>query len=278
MIDMHVHLVHPQTPGVLTVPEVILRSPSEVASAFREEMREAGVTVALGMGHLNGSPDDPLGIESTLSIAELLPGIHPIGIADPNRTDAAHLDQVERQLQSGKVKALKAYLGYTHFGPDSRNYYPYYELAARYNTPFIFHTGDNYSEAAKVKFAHPLLVDEVAVDFRKVQFVMAHLGNPWFTDAAEVLYKNPNVWADLSGILIGDDENFRAMRTRGVVERVAGRIRDALEFADCPERVLYGSDWPLSRLVTYREFIASVVPEEHHFAIFEENAKRLFRL
>jgi predicted TIM-barrel fold metal-dependent hydrolase len=278
MIDMHVHLVHPQIPGVLTVPDVILGRPEEVAAWFRQEVHEAGVTHALGMGHLNGSPDDPLGIRSTLTIAELVPGVHPIGIADPTRTDADHLGRVEKQLQSGKVKALKAYLGYTHFGPDSRNYYPYYELAAHYGTPFIFHTGDNYSTAAKVKFAHPLLVDEVAVDFRGVQFVMAHLGNPWFTDAAEVLYKNPNVWADLSGILIGDDDCFRAIRERGAMGRVAGRIRDALEFADCPDRVLYGSDWPLARLTTYRDFIRDVVPKEHHQAVFEDNARRLFRL
>ena len=31
------------------------------------------------------------------------------------------------------------------------------------------------------------------------RFVLAHVGNPWFRESAEVIYKNMNVWADLSG-------------------------------------------------------------------------------
>ena len=88
------------------------------------------------------------------------------------------------EIRNGRVKAIKAYLGYLHHGPESPGYVPYYELAATYYLPFIFHTGDTYSTTAKVKFAHPLLVDEVAVDHRGVNFVMAHFGNPWVVDAA----------------------------------------------------------------------------------------------
>jgi uncharacterized protein len=32
-----------------------------------------------------------------------------------------------------------------------------------------------------------------------VNFVICHLGNPWVTDAMEVIYKNPNVVGDISG-------------------------------------------------------------------------------
>ena len=45
--------------------------------------------------------------------------------------------------------------------------------------PVFFHTGDTYSPEAKLKFAHPLGVDEVAVDHPDVKFVLCHLGNPW---------------------------------------------------------------------------------------------------
>ena len=42
---------------------------------------------------------------------------------------------------------------------------PYGRLAAKYDIPVIFHTGDTYSQSAKVKYAHPLFIDDVAVDF-----------------------------------------------------------------------------------------------------------------
>jgi predicted TIM-barrel fold metal-dependent hydrolase len=43
-------------------------------------------------------------------------------------------------------------------------YEPAYQLAQKYDVPVIFHTGDTYSVKAKLKYADPLTIDEVAVD------------------------------------------------------------------------------------------------------------------
>jgi predicted TIM-barrel fold metal-dependent hydrolase len=278
VIDMHIHAVNPRLPGARHLPKLLDGPPAEVAAALRQEMHESGAEVLLGMGHLSGSADDPLGIASTLRIAEFLPALHAIGVADPSRTDMDHLQRVERQLQSGNVKALKGYLGYLYHGPDSPAYVPYYELAAHYQVPFIFHTGDNYSDVAKVKYAHPLLVDEVAVDHRRVHFVMAHFGNPWIADAAEVLYKNANVWADLSGILVGSEADFAQWAERGVLRRTVERIKQGIEFTEQPGKFLYGTDWPLAPMRVYRDFVGQMFPDEFHQAVFHDNAKALFKL
>jgi uncharacterized protein len=276
MIDMHVHAVSPQLPGCKPVSELLHGPPGPVADALRAEMEAAGVTRLLGMGHLGGAEDDALGIDSTLAVAELLPALAPIGVADPARTDADHLQRVEAQLQLGRVKALKAYLGYVYYAPDHPNYVPYYELAARYNVPVIFHTGDTYSESAKVRYAHPLPVDDVAVDHRGVRFVMAHFGNPWLTDAAEVVYKNDNVWADLSGLLVGDSAYFAELRDCGALRKVAERVAAALEYTERYDRFVYGSDWPLAPMAEYRDLVRRIVPPAHHEAVFEANARELF--
>src|SRR5439155_23897624 len=139
--------------------------------------------------------------------------------------------RAEAQIRGGRVVALKGYLGYVHHFPSDPGYVPYFELAAKYKLPVFFHTGDTYSPYAKLKFAHPLTVDEVAVDFPKVNFVLCHVGNPWTVDAAEVVYKNMNVWADLSGLLVGEDADFsdgdRADGRRDAVERVRQAFRYA---------------------------------------------------
>jgi predicted TIM-barrel fold metal-dependent hydrolase len=278
VIDMHIHAVNPRLPGVKTLPALLDGPSGPIATTLQEHMRESGTEVLLGMGHLSGSADDPLGIASTLEVADLLPGLHAIGVADPTRTDSGHMQSVERQIRTGKVKALKGYLGYLHHGPDSLGYVPYYELAAAHQLPFIFHTGDNYSTTAKVKFAHPLLVDEVAVDHRGVNFVMAHFGNPWIVDAAEVLYKNDNVWADLSGLLVGDEASFLAWERSGMLGRVVERLGEAITFTGKPDRFLYGTDWPLAPMRFYRDFVGRMFAVEHHPAVFRENAAMLFRL
>jgi predicted TIM-barrel fold metal-dependent hydrolase len=142
--------------------------------------------------------------------------------------------------------------------------------------PFFFHTGDTYSPYAKLKFAHPLTVDEVAVDFPKVNFVLCHLGNPWTVDAAEVVYKNMNVWTDLSGLLVGAEEDFRDANRADARRDAIERIRLAFRYAERPNRFLYGSDWPLAPTPAYVGFIREAIPGDFHEMVFRENARTLF--
>jgi predicted TIM-barrel fold metal-dependent hydrolase len=151
-------------------------------------------------------------------------------------------------------------------------------LAERFHLPFVFHTGDTYSPRAKLRFAHPLLVDEVAVDHPGVRFVLAHLGNPWLTEAAEVVYKNINVWADLSGLAVGDEQAFTAEERRETLQEVVEAVRRAFRYAERPNRFVYGSDWPLAPMAAYRRFLSSAIPELHHPQVFRDNARALFQL
>jgi predicted TIM-barrel fold metal-dependent hydrolase len=278
MIDMHIHAVHPNLPGVKPLTDLYGGPVENLVEALREEMRLSGTTVLLGMGHLGGAADDPLGVTSTWRIAELLPALRAIGIADPTRTDTDHLQRVEAQLRSARIVALKGYLGYVHHGPDSPGYRPYFELAARYDVPFIFHTGDNWSRQAKVKYAHPLLIDEVAVDNPNVKIVMAHFGNPWCLDAAEVIFKNDNVWADVCAILVGNAADFARLTASGFLARTVERLRHAIEYTNRPDRFLYGTDWPLAPMNVYLSFVRQLFDERDHQPVFEENAKALFKL
>ena len=67
-----------------------------------------------------------------------------------------------------------------------------------------------------MKYSHPLTVDEAAVAFPDVTFVIAHCGCPWFADAAEVACKNANVCIDLSGLVEGNPKPLMLLeRQRG---------------------------------------------------------------
>lgn len=278
LIDAHMHVVPPDLPGLHGFPAALDGAEEAVAAAVRAGMAASGTAQALAMGTLSDDPADPLGVAKTLRIADRVPGLHAIGVADPRCGDPEHLDRVERQLQAGRVKGLKAYLGYLHHGPASPGYAPYYRLAARHQIPVIFHAGDTYAASAKLKYAHPLLVDEVAVDYPETSFVIAHCGCPWFLDAAEVVYKNANVWADLSGIFVGDEAAFAALAERGRSRRTVERLREALEYAERPDRFLYGSDWPLAPMAAYRAFLAPLLDDPAWRGLRAANARALFRL
>src|SRR5262249_45525363 len=138
MIDTHIHVVPPNLPGVGPLSPLLEGPPEALAAALTQQLQSAGVTQALAMGSLSASADDPLGVAATLQLARRVPGLHAVGVADPTRTDAEHLNGVAAVLASRRVKALKAYLGYLHFPPDHPGYTPYYELAQRHGLPVVF--------------------------------------------------------------------------------------------------------------------------------------------
>jgi predicted TIM-barrel fold metal-dependent hydrolase len=278
MIDMHIHVVPPNLPGAGSLGPVLQESPDVVADVLRRGMYEADVSVVLAMGCLDGGPTDPLGLAGTLEVGKRVPGLYAIGAADPRRTEPEHLRAVEGALATGRVRALKGYLGYLHYGPEHAGYRPYYELAERHRLPFVFHTGDTFSPRAKLRFAHPLGVDEVAVDHPRVNFVLAHVGNPWLIDAAEVVYKNVNVWVDVSGLAVGDAGSFTAPERQEALQETLEGVRRAFRYAERPNRFLYGSDWPLAPMALYRSWVAGAIPEMYHTQVFEDNARVLFRV
>ena len=278
MIDTHIHVAPPRLPGVGTLNPILEEPVTLRIEALRREMQTAAVRQVLAMGCWNTPADDPLGVAVILQVARTLPGVHAVGLADPGRTDPEHLGLAEAVLASKQVCALKGYLGYLPYGPDHAGYQPYYELAARHGLPFIFHTGDTYSPRARLRYAHPLLVDDVAVDHPNVRFVLAHLGNPWLTDAAEVIYKNVNVWADLSGLAVGDGLSFNTEERQEMLQDTATAVRRAFQYAERPNRFLFASDWPLAPMSAYAQFLRRAIPDLYHQQVFEDNARTLFRI
>jgi predicted TIM-barrel fold metal-dependent hydrolase len=289
LIDTHIHVVPSGIPGVKPKPkdvEKLYKGPlSEMAARLKVEMHLAKFKVAFGMGSLEGPKSDPLGIAGTLALSKSVPGLKAVGVADPRHTEPEHLKAVEAQIECHreKIVALKAYLGYLHFGPEHPNYVPYYKLAAKYQLPVIVHTGDNWSTTAKVKYAHPLRMDEVAVDHADVQFVLAHFGNPWLIDAGEVVFKNPNIWADLSGLFVGGDEEIQGLLDAAKMPDSApglavSDLKKAIGYVGDYKKFLYGSDWPLAPMGSYRRLIESLIPKEHHQEVFRTNAEYVFRI
>lgn len=194
-----------------------------------------------------------------------------IGINTNLKITKQEIKQVEDALRIGIAKAIKIYLGYTYFYAYDKVYTPFYKLAEKYNCPVIFHTGDTFGEKALLKYAHPLTIDEVAVKFPKVNFVIAHLGNPWIIDAAEVIYKNPNVYADLSGFAIGKVD-------KAYEREITKKIRYALNYVGDPKKFVYGSDWPLISMTSYIKMMKKIIPFKLHKDIFYNNALELFNL
>ncbi|HET9481663.1 MAG TPA: amidohydrolase family protein [Candidatus Polarisedimenticolia bacterium] len=234
-------------------------------------MNRAGVDHALVLSSYKVSPHRP----STRQVVEAVAGYPQIsvvaGISYLNYRQS-DLRELSEYLQDGLVKGLKLYPGYEPFYPSDPRVRVVYELAMEYSVPVMIHAGDTYSPTAKLKYAHPLQIDEVAVDFPHLNIIICHLGNPWFRDCIEVVYKNANVFADLSGLVLG---NFSSAFERYLKKQ----IDEILLYAGEPSWLLFGSDWPLCDMADYVNFIRKMrLPVEDKEKILWMNSARLFKL
>jgi Predicted metal-dependent hydrolase of the TIM-barrel fold len=90
--------------------------------------------------------------------------------------------------------------------PDDERLYPVYEALSDVNGVVVIHTGTSGIGAGlkggggfRLDFSRPIYVDNVAASFPDVNFVLAHFGWPWSTEAIAIALQKANVYLELSG-------------------------------------------------------------------------------
>lgn len=239
------------------------------------EMKMSRVDRALILpGYRRDEKNDPA-TATALKLTAGLQNVSVVGSIDVLDHDRRDLEELDRWMAEGRIVGIKLYPGYQHFYPDQDICGPIYRLCLKHDLPVIFHSGDTLSNGenkAKVKYSHPLHIDSVATEHPDLKIVIAHAGNPWFIDSAEVLYKNDNVYADLSGLVVREPLNSPYGR---LMKR---RLRELMDYSS-PRKLLFGTDWPLSDMKPYIKFVRDLglgrADSDH---VFYKNAVRLFGL
>ncbi len=225
---------------------------------------------------LHEAPSVRDGLAEARAIAAESDGrLHPVTTVDPTRGEEEVRAALALWETAPDLAGIKLYPGYQAFYPHDRRLDPVYEYAHRRNLPVLVHQGDTLEGRGLVKYARPLELDEVAGRFRDLRFVLCHLGNPWVNEGAEMVYKNENVYADTSGLLAHPSVPY--------FERMVRQARDvvysAIVTVGRPDRILYGSDWPLEELAVAIEVVDQLdLPAPDREAILGGNARRLFGL
>lgn len=239
------------------------------------EMDGAGIRHALFLAS-RLAPDPESAVGETLAAHRESGGrLLPTGTVDPS---AGGL-QVERAIAAWQaadppIHAIKLYPGYRPYGIAEERVRPVLRWAEAHRVPVVVHQGDTSDPDGLIRYARPIDLDEVAVAHRGLRFVLCHLGNPWVEEAAEVVYKNPNVWADVSGLL----SPIVAMPARRK-SRMARRVGQALATVGDSGKLLFGSGWPVCSIAEARSLLDDLAldPAERE-AILGANAHRVFRI
>ncbi|MBU0526925.1 amidohydrolase family protein [Candidatus Micrarchaeota archaeon] len=267
IIDTHLHVTQTTGPVLDSSKEVgITPTIENLKLEMKKHNLVAGVLISSG-----DDPDLSRDIELLKKISLENENIKCIFGINPIKVRPKHFQMLEQEMKRGLINGIKIFPSYFPTYPNDKKYHKFYKLCLNYEVPVIVHTGaviKSHEEKIYQKYAHPIHVDDLAVDFPKLKILMAHAGYPWLIDAAQIAYKNENVALDFSGLREGpirnDDELDRHW------------MRWVLDYLDNGEKVMYGSDWPLVRMNEYISWLSKMVPKKLHKKFFYKNAEQFF--
>jgi predicted TIM-barrel fold metal-dependent hydrolase len=278
-IDVHVHAEvsadgHPSLPPHLSEGAAAYfgadrRMPTvpEIAAYYRER-RIAAVVFTVDAEAATGHPAIS-NEEIATACAEHADVLIPFASIDPAKGEPG-AREARRLVAEFGVRGFKFHPSLQAFAPNDRAAFPLYAVIEELGVPAIFHTGQTGIGARvrggggiRLKYANPIYLDDVAVDFPDLRIVMAHPSFPWQDEALAVATHKPNVYIDLSG---WSPKYFPPQ-----LVRYANTL--------LKEKVLFGSDYPLITPDRWlADFEALDIKPEVRPRILKENAVTLLGL
>jgi uncharacterized protein len=240
----------------------------ELADYYRQRNMAC---VAFTIDSVSATGEDP--VPGNIEIAELAAEhsdvVIPFASVDPAR-GAAGVRLARRLADDFGVRGFKFHPSVQGFYPNDRMAYPLYELIASRGLAALFHTGQTGAGAGtpggggiRLKYANPLHIDDVAVDFPDLDIILAHPSFPWQDEALSVATHKPRVYIDLSG--------WSPKYFPPLLVRYANTL--------LREKVLFGSDFPAITPDRWiKDFEKLDIKPEVRPLIMKENAARLLRL
>src|SRR3989344_1152117 len=274
IIDAHTHI------GRLPDSVFAKMTYDKILNCLLKEMKTARVAKSMVLADLQTYPQNAIFSPKTellLGLFKNIKNLHAIGTIDILDYKSKEPSYLEDLFKKRKIFGIKLYPAYKYFYPNDKICFPVYRLCQKYGLPVILHMGDTLTvpgrPPAKIKYSHHIHIDDVAADFPDLKIIIAHMGNPWLIDCAEVLYKNENVYADISGLVIKDadlNSPYGALMKK--------RIQELFIYSS-PRKLLYGTDWPLASMKTYIKFTKNLgIPKKDLDYVFYKNALELFKI
>jgi predicted TIM-barrel fold metal-dependent hydrolase len=271
IVDAHIHLSERRDDALVRFAE--MNSLKYTLDGLLESMKEYNV----GHGLLLSPPlksGIPLPNEKVIGICRRSEGLlSPVVTVEPS---AEEVKAAIRLAESNRkeVKAFKVRLGYVKAAAASPLFEALYDYAESEGLPVMFHTGDTVTSTGDLVKSHPLTLDALANSREELTMVLCHFGNPWFEDVAELIYKHPKVYADISGLTTGG-----GAYPGKFTDWLARKISEAIYFAGGPEKIIFGTDYPITAYSDALDLVRRLdVDEGDREMILWRNAETVFGL
>lgn len=96
---------------------------------------------------------------------------------DPHEPD--FMEELERAYFDLGLKGIKLSPIYQGFHPTYERAMRIYSFAEEHGLPILMHQGATFPREAPLKYAHPEMLEDIAIVFPELRMIIAHLGHPW---------------------------------------------------------------------------------------------------
>lgn len=175
-----------------------------------------------------------------------------------NKNFQSDLSEIEDLIIKKRIIALKLYPGYEYFYVNDERCNDVYSLCNKYKIPVMFHCGDTWSryKNAIIHYTNPMFIEEIAVKYPNLKILICHIGNPcWIDETKELIYKNKNVYTDISGILSGNNNWYIESYTENIMKK----LHDMIAYVGGAHKILFGSDFDIFKQSDYINFINAFI-------------------
>jgi predicted TIM-barrel fold metal-dependent hydrolase len=193
----------------------------------------------------------------------------PFGGIDPRRVSNVG-EEMDHLLGDLGLRGIKLHPPHQFFrandyrnGEALRGLATVYEKCIAHKVPVMVHTGTSVFPRARNKYADPMDLDDVIVDFPDLNIIIAHGGRPLYMDETFFLLRRSlNVFVDISSV-----PPKKLLDYFPWIDRVA-------------DQAMFGSDWPGPGVkdlsANIEDFYALSLPEDVKRKILRDTALKIF--
>lgn len=138
---------------------------------------------------------------------------------------------LERAVELGLVGVVVSPAA-AGFHPTDTRAMALFEACQDKQLPVLFESGVMLARNARMEFARPVLLDEVARELPNLRIVLGSCGDPWVDEGVTLMAKHPKVYASIAGLVGRPWKLFNALLT-------AHQLGTA-------DQVLFGSNYPVT--------------------------------
>jgi uncharacterized protein len=159
---------------------------------------------------------------------------HPEKIIGFGAIDPA-VDPIEQTLDDIlrlKLRGVKLGPIYQNIHPTDPRMLEVYQFCQSHRLPILIHQGTTFVRTGPLKYALPILLEDVVIEFPELRMIIAHLGHPWIAETLVLIRKHPHLYSDISALHYRPWQFYNAL----IMAKEYGVLN----------KLLFGSDYPFT--------------------------------